>query len=385
MEAIKDGNVILNEAISGIKQVRVFTTEEDWVNRFNRTIEKRWHHTIRQSIWQQIPPSTLMFCLYISIGIVTVVIRITEPAGFVYLIPLFGTFAFAVFKLSPIMSNVGILMMQIMGSLPDTEAIFLILRDEITHIKDGEEEFKSFKSNIEFNNVTFGYKDRSPTLKDISATFEKGQTTAIVGRSGVGKTTIIALLLRLFEPNQGEIKINGVNLKQYKLSSWLYNLGYVSQDTFIFNDTIENNITFRTVGYSKEAVIKATKFADAHGFITKLPNGYDTLVGDKGRRLSGGQVQRIAIARAMIREPEILIFDEATNNLDNISEVIVQKAIDEISKDHTVIVIAHRLSTIVKADKILVLENGRIAEEGSHEQLVANEGPYWELYRNQST
>ncbi len=147
---------------------------------------------------------------------------------------------------------------------------------------------------------------------------------------------------------------------------------------------MENNITFRSGGYSSEEVIKAAKYADAHGFITELPNGYDTFVGDKGMRLSGGQAQRIAVARAMIREPEVLIFDEATNNLDNISEAAVQKAIDEISKDHTVIVVAHRLSTIVNADKIIVLDDGRVVEQGTHEQLVENKGAYWKLYRSQT-
>jgi len=163
------------------------------------------------------------------------------------------------------------------------------------------------------------------------------------------------------------------------LSSWLNRIGYVSQDTFIFNDTIEKNITFHSDSYSHEQVIKAAKYADAHDFIITLPDDYNTITGDKGIGLSGGQAQRIAVARAMIREPEILIFDEATNNLDNISEAAVQRAIDEISKDHTVIIIAHRLSTIANADKIIVLENERVVEEGTHKQLLANRGAYWEL------
>jgi len=273
--------------------------------------------------------------------------------------------------------------MQIMGALPNCEAVYSIRSDKITHIKDGEKELSSFKSDIKFDDVTFTYKRRSKILQDISITFEKGKTTAIVGRSGVGKTTIINLLLRLFEPDEGEIKIDGLNLKEYKMLSWLNKIGFVGQDTFIFNDTIRNNITFRSENYSDEEAIKAAKYADAHSFITELPNGYNTLVGDKGVRLSGGQRQRIAVARAMIREPEILIFDEATNALDNISEAAVQKAIDEISKDHTVIVVAHRLSTIGNADKIIVLVDGRALEEGTHKELMENRGAYWELYRSQ--
>ena len=270
-----------------------------------------------------------------------------------------------------------------MGALPACEAVYSVRNTNITHIVDGEKELGSFKSSIEFDNVSFAYKGRVKTLENISITFEKGKTTAIVGRSGSGKTTLVNLLLRLFEPTSGEIKIDGFNIKEYKLSSWLNNIGYVSQDTFIFNDTIENNIIFRSDSYSHEQVIKTAKYADAHDFIITLPDDYNTLAGDKGIRLSGGQGQRIAVARAMIREPEVLIFDEATNNLDNISEAAVQKAIDEVGKDHTVITIAHRLSTIVNADKILVFKDGRVVEEGTHKELLERKGSYWELYQNQ--
>ncbi|GAG11435.1 unnamed protein product, partial [marine sediment metagenome] len=192
------------------------------------------------------------------------------------------------------------------------------------------------------------------------------------------------LLLRLFDPTKGEILIDGVDLREYRLSSWLNKVGYVSQDTFILNDTVKNNIAFGSDRYSHEEIVRAAKFADAHDFFSELPEGYDTLVGDKGVKLSGGQRQRIAIARAMIREPEMLIFDEATNALDSISEEIVQEAIDRISKDRTVVIIAHRLSTIVNADRILVMEDGRLVEEGTHSELMENRGTYWELYNSQS-
>jgi ABC-type multidrug transport system fused ATPase/permease subunit len=322
-----------------------------------------------------------MLITYFFAGLMAIIIKAITPEGFTRVLPLFGTFAFAVLRLAPLISTVGNLMMQVMGALPNCETVYHIRNENIAHIEEGEKELDLFKSDIAFENVSFAYKGRGKTVQGISVTFKKGSTTAIVGRSGAGKTTIINLLLRLFDVDKGEIKIDGVNIKEYKLSSWLNNIGYVSQDTFILNDTIESNIKFRVDRYSREDVIKAAKYADAHDFISELPNGYDTIVGDKGLRLSGGQAQRIAVARAMIRKPEILIFDEATNNLDNISEAIVQKAIDEISKDHTVIIIAHRLSTIVNADKILVLENGRLMEEGSHEELLEKSGTYWELYQ----
>jgi len=383
MEALREGNVILNETIGGIKQVKVFATIEDWAHRFSSAMKKHWYHYIRNHTWQQSLPPTLMLILYLFIGIIAMVIRRVAPSSFDVLIPVFGTFAFAVFRLVPIMGGISNSTMQIMAALPNCEAVYHILGEKLTKIEDGDKELDSFKSKIEFDKVTFAYRGRAKILENVSITFEKGKTTAIVGRSGSGKTTVVNLLLRLFDVDKGEVKIDGLNIKQYKSVSWLDKIGFVSQETFIFNDTIRNNITFGSK-YSDEEVVRAARYADAHSFITELPDSYDTPVGDKGMRLSGGQRQRIAVARAMIRNPEILIFDEATNALDNISEAAVQKAIDEIAKDHTVIVIAHRLSTIVNADKIIVLGDGRVLEEGTHKELMAKGGAYCELYQSQA-
>jgi ABC-type multidrug transport system fused ATPase/permease subunit len=272
--------------------------------------------------------------------------------------------------------------MQIMAMLPNCETVYHILKEKIATIEDGSREMDTFKSKIEFNNVTFAYKERDKILECISLTFEKGRTTAIVGGSGSGKTTVINLVLRLFDVGGGSIEIDGVDIRQYRLASWLGKIGFVSQETIIFNDTVRNNITFGS-DYSDEEIVRVCQYANAHGFISELPRGYETLVGDRGMRLSGGQKQRIAVARAMIRNPEILIFDEATNALDNISEAAVQRAIDEIARDHTVIIIAHRLSTIVNADKIIVIGDGRVLEEGRHNELIAKGGAYSDLYRSQ--
>ena len=384
MEAWRESNVILNEAITGIKQVKVFVSAETWINRFTSTMGRRWYHFLRRNVWQQVPPPILTLVMYLSIGLVAIFMKLlAPPASFTEAIPLFGTFAFAIFRLSPLITTLGDLAMQIMGALPNCETVYNIRNDKITYVEDGTKEFTGFKSAITFENVSFAYKGRTRTLEDVTTTFERGKTTAIVGRSGEGKTTFINLILRLFDIDKGGIKIDGVDIKEYQLATWLNRIGYVSQDTFIFNDTVECNITFRSERYSREDIIRAAKYADAHGFITELPNGYETIVGDKGMKLSGGQAQRIAVARAIIRNPEILIFDEATNNLDNISEKIVQKAIDEISRGHTAIIIAHRLSTIVNADKILVLENGRLVEQGTHAELVEKKGAYWKLYQSQ--
>ena len=382
LEAGQESNVLLNESITGIKQVKVFAAGEHWIDRFNGVVKRLWYHHSRRAVWAQIPTIALMLILYLVLGAAALIIKVIAPASFAELIPALGTFALAIFRLFHIMGGVGGLIMSIMGALPSCEAVYAIRSDTLTHLEDGEKELDAFKSNVEFNNVSFAYKGRAPVLKDVSITFEKGKTTAIVGRSGVGKTTFINLLLRFFDVDGGEIRIDGSNIKEYKLSSWLNKIGFVSQDTFIFNDSAKNNITFRSEEYSDEELIKAAKYADAHSFITELPEGYDTIVGDKGMRLSGGQAQRIAVARAMLREPEILIFDEATNALDSISEEAVQNAINEISKEHTVIIIAHRLSTIANADKIIVLEDGQIVEEGKHKELMQKRGTYWELYEN---
>jgi subfamily B ATP-binding cassette protein MsbA len=384
MTASQESNVILNEMISGVKQVKLFTAEESWIYRFGRAAKKRWANFARRTIWQQVPSPVLMFIVYLGIGITALVVRITTPAGFMAVMPILGAFAIALFRLVPVVGGASGLTMKIMGALPNCETIYNIQNAQITYLKDGEKELRSFESDITFNHVSFAYKGRSQTMNDISVTFQRGKTTAIVGRSGTGKTTMINLLLRLFDVDRGEIRIDGINIKQYKLSSWLDRVGCVSQDTFILNDTVANNITFGSDGYSREQVIEAARYADAHSFISELPDGYDTMVGDRGMRLSGGQAQRLAVARAMIRQPEILIFDEATNNLDSISEASVQKAIDEIAKDHTVIIIAHRLSTVVNADKLIVLGDGRVVEEGTHRELMEKKGAYWELYQSQS-
>jgi ABC-type multidrug transport system fused ATPase/permease subunit len=202
----------------------------------------------------------------------------------------------------------------------------------------------------------------------------------VIGPSGAGKSTLVDLLVRLYEPTQGRITVDGVDLAAYDLSSWLAGIGFVSQDAFIFHGSIRENIAFSRPEASLVEIMSAARLANAHEFIERCPDGYDTIVGDRGLKLSGGERQRVAIARALLRDPKILIFDEATSALDNQSEALVQEAIAGIARDRTVILIAHRLSTVIHADKIIVLEQGRVVEEGTHDTLVTGGGLYAALY-----
>ena len=376
-------HIILNEVFNGIKQIKVFLTQGDWVEKFSGTVRQYYAYYRKHIIWTEIPAHSLWLLLFSSIAIIALILRIQNPVGFTPLLPLFGTFAFALLRLLPPIANFGKLRMQVMSLLPNAELAYSALNKQFATIKDGEKELSSFTHSIVLDHVSFAHKDRSTTIKDVSMTLEKGKTTAIVGPSGAGKTTIVDLLLRLFDPDRGEIRIDGVNLREYRLSSWLTRIGFVSQDTFILHDTVRNNITFGLDGYLDKAVTQAAKSANAHDFILEFPQEYDTIVGERGMKLSGGQQQRIAIARAVIKKPDILILDEATSALDNVSQALVQEAINKISKSRTVIVIAHRLSTIKDADKIIVLENGQVMEEGIHKELMERKGAYWGLYKSQ--
>ncbi|WP_255145292.1 ABC transporter ATP-binding protein [Synechococcus sp. ATX 2A4] len=245
--------------------------------------------------------------------------------------------------------------------------------------------FQALEQEIRLEDVSLRYQPDLPAaVEGVSFSLTRGKTVALVGASGAGKSSIADLLVGLYAPTAGQILVDGTDLETLNLASWQQRLGVVSQDTFLFNTSLANNIAFGTPHASQEQVVDAAVKAQAAGFIEALPDGYDTLVGERGFRLSGGQRQRISLARAILRDPELLILDEATSALDTQSERLVQEAIERFERQHTVLVIAHRLSTVVNADEILLMHNGRIVERGRHEELVAKGGRYRELWFQQS-
>ncbi len=239
-----------------------------------------------------------------------------------------------------------------------------------------------FRERIEFSDVRFAYEERE-VIRGISFTVEKGQTVALVGPSGGGKSTISDLIPRFYDVTAGCICIDGIDIRNYDLHSLREKMGIVAQDTVLFNDTIENNIRLGNASATRAEVTEATRIANAERFIAETPCGLDTNIGDRGAKLSGGQRQRLSIARAVLRNPEILILDEATSALDTESEKLVQEALNTLLKGRTSIVIAHRLSTIRNADKIIVIEQGRITEEGTHSELIERKGTYAKLIEMQ--
>jgi subfamily B ATP-binding cassette protein MsbA len=252
------------------------------------------------------------------------------------------------------------------------------IRDRATAL-----EIKNIRGEVEFKNVHFAYQPEVPVLKDISFLAQPNEMVALVGASGSGKTTIMNILLRFYEPQSGEIFIDSRDIRSYTLKSLRELIGLVTQDVFLFNDTILNNIAYGRRKYAQDDILQAAAIARAADFIAELPLQYDTLVGERGIFLSNGQRQRISIARAVLKKPQILIFDEATSSLDSESEKLIQEAMAEVMKNRTTFVIAHRLSTIIEADRILVIENGEIKETGNHRELLKKRGLYYSLYNLQ--
>ena len=299
-----------------------------------------------------------------------------------------GTYSVLVFMTQRLLwplTRLGNTLDQYQRAMASTNRVMDLLDTPIAiHTGDIRLPVSSIKGELEFKNVTFSYNQRKPILQYFSLTLPAGKTTAIVGATGSGKSTLVKLILRLYEVQYGNIYLDGIELNNLNLKDLRRAIGLVSQDVFLFHGTVAENIAYGSFEATNREIVTAAKIAEAHEFIAQLPDGYNTIVGERGQKLSGGQRQRIAIARAVLKNPPILILDEATSAVDNETEAAIQRSLERITKNRTTIAIAHRLSTVRNADCIFVMDEGIVVESGQHEQLVEQDGVYASLWRVQS-
>lgn len=374
------GNLTMSveQMLKGHREIIVFGAQDEESKNFEKVSNKFRRDGMRLVSVSAL--STPIVQLVISFGIAFVLLMASNPDLNITPGEFTVVFSSLVALMQPIKSltsvNAGF-----QKGMAACQTLFAILEQPIEQ-DNGKITIERVKGNIEFRNVTFNYESRKePALKDISFSVPAGKTIALVGRSGSGKTTITNLLTRFYDISQGEILIDNLNIENLSLSSLRDQIALVSQNVHLFNDTIANNITYGRIGeYSQSQIEEAAKKANAYDFIMQFENQFDTRVGESGVLLSGGQRQRLAIARALLRDNPILILDEATSALDTESERAIQNALESLQKGRTSIVIAHRLSTIEKADEILVIDNGRILEQGTHEKLLNNKSVYYSLY-----
>jgi len=376
---------IIEETLGGLRIIKAFNAEGKMENRFNgevkqyRTIMNRlmWRRELAHPLSELL--GTFVMVLIVWFGGTLILSQNSELSGATFIAYL------AIFYqvINPAKAFTSALY-AIQKGLASMNRIDKILLADVT-IKEKPDALPvgSLKHSIEYREVSFAYSDRE-VLKNVSVTVPKGSTVALVGQSGSGKTTFVDLLPRFYDVTAGQILIDGTDIRDLKLHDLRNLMGNVNQEAILFNDTIYNNIAFGVESPSREAVITAAKVANAHEFILESDNGYDTVIGDRGSKLSGGQRQRLSIARAILKNPDILILDEATSSLDTESERLVQDALEKLLKNRTSIVIAHRLSTIRNADFICVLHKGKIVETGKHDDLLALNGRYSKLCQLQS-
>jgi subfamily B ATP-binding cassette protein MsbA len=377
---------ILQETISGVKIVKAFGMEQFENQRFmNET--KNYFKLVLKIVRIRNLSSPITEILSVIIGVV-----IIYYGGILVLVD--GTlnasqflgFLFAIFQMMPPIKELGSVNNRIQEASAAADRVFEIIDIE-PHIKNipNAIQLKDFKDEILFKNVSFKYEDSEVNvLENLNFSVKRGEIIALVGPSGGGKSTLADLIPRFYDPTEGQIFLDGNDIKEVAIESLRSKMGIVTQETFLFDTNIAENIAYGLTNYPMEKIIEAAKTANAHNFISEMPNGYNTIIGERGVKLSGGQRQRLTIARALLKNPEIMIFDEATSALDNESEILVQEAIERLMLNRTTFVIAHRLSTIRNATSILVLDRGRIIQKGTHDKLITEEkGLYKKLYEMQ--
>ncbi|MBR6105670.1 MAG: ABC transporter ATP-binding protein [Paludibacteraceae bacterium] len=376
---------MIEETLGGLRVIKAFNAETNMTNRFsqmNNDLRKTSNSMQRRNMLAH-PMSeflgTITICIVLVFGGMVILdgSSTLDASSFIYYLIIF----YSIINPAKDLSKAWYSIEKGRASMDRIDAI--LAAQNPLKVVENPVPLKPFSDKIEFRNVWFKYDDQW-VLKNINLTVEKGKTVALVGQSGSGKSTLVDLLPRFYDVQQGEVLIDGVNVKDMALYDVRTQMGNVNQEAILFNDTIANNITFGTKGATQEAIENAAKIANAHDFIIGTEDGYQTNIGDRGSRLSGGQRQRLSIARAILKNPPILILDEATSALDTESEKLVQSALEHLMKTRTTIVIAHRLSTIRNADEICVMNEGEIVERGRHEELIALNGIYKKLCDMQS-
>jgi ATP-binding cassette, subfamily B, bacterial MsbA len=369
------------EGFAGMKVIRAFGREAYEQERFNLVSKKVSHTFLKLDLLSGIV-NPISEILSVILLMCILVIALLQDRSY---LPTLLTFIFILYRLQPQVKQLDGARVGLMALTSAVDEVLSLLdSSDKPYIRSGHIPFKNLQQGIYFESVRFAYNHlEKPAVQDISLAIPSGKTTAIVGPSGAGKSTLIGLICRFYDLTSGKIYIDDCPLEDLELSDWRNQIAIVSQDVYMFSTTVLENIAYGRLDATEQEIIAAAKLANAHEFISQLPQGYDTEVGDRGLRLSGGQRQRIALARAIVRNPQILILDEATNALDSISEHLIQEALNTLSQNRTVIVIAHRLSTIEQADQIIVLNEGQVTEQGNLQQLLELDGMFAQLYRLQ--
>jgi ATP-binding cassette, subfamily B, bacterial MsbA len=372
------------ELIGGMRTVWSFATQDFERRRYYqasdcvvRTSAKTAH------LWSMIKPLAEVVATTILIAMIIIAFNGFLTNGAIQVASLL-TFLFILVRLVPIIQDLNSIKGVLSSLHGSSENIKELLRtDNKAYFKNGTIEFPGIHRSIELIDVDFSYHADQSILKNITLSIERGKLTALVGSSGAGKTTLADLITRFYDPTDGQILIDGVDLREIEINSFRRKLAVVGQDTFIFNTSVRNNIAYGTEDATNQAIEQAAQLANALEFIQDMPEGFETILGDRGVRLSGGQRQRIAIARALLRDPEILILDEATSALDSVSERLIQESLEKLTMGRTVVTIAHRLSTISKADKVVVLDQGRVVEQGTYQDLLDQREYLWKYHQMQ--
>jgi len=374
-----DITMVLQETISGVRVVKAFGMEEFEKKKFSFFNIKYLKEYLKMRRFAELARPTsealgmLATVVVLWYGGKLVISGELDPANLMMFI---GAMLWVI---NPI-KQLSKLNSMVQEGLGCGQRVFSILDIPTEDEEGGEKIITGFNDRIEYREVSFRYNEGDPVLENINLEIKRGEIVAIVGISGSGKSTLADLLARFYRVDSGEILLDGINIEDIKLSSLRSLMGIVTQETILFNDSVYNNIAYGMEDCGMDRVVKAAQAANAHGFISKMREGYDTIIGDRGVQLSGGQRQRLAIARALLKNPQILILDEATSSLDVESEALVQEAVDNLVRGRTTLVIAHRLSTVKSADKIIVLDEGRIVQQGLHKELINEEGKYKQLY-----